>query len=71
MATITAVGTARPIAHGHAMTSTATAAANARTAAVGPAVAWASSTTNHTTNVAIAIWITTGTKMALTRSASA
>ena len=50
VATITAVGTASPIAQGQAMISTATAAANARTAgAWNPATVPA---TNHTTNVA-------------------
>ena len=51
VATITAVGTASPIAQGQAMISTATAAAKARTAgAVAPA---RSAATNQTTNVAI------------------
>jgi hypothetical protein len=64
VATITAVGTASPIAHGQAMISTATAAVKARTsAASGVAM-------NHTTKVAIAIEITTGTKTPLIRSAS-
>ena len=49
VATITAVGTASPIAHGQAMMSTATAAAKARTAGA------ASAATNQTTKVAIAI----------------
>ena len=67
VATMTAVGTARPMAHGHAMISTATAAVKARTAgAVTPLTLPA---TNQTTNVAIASDITTGTKMPLTRSA--
>ena len=56
VATITAVGTARPMAHGQAMMSTATAAANARTSGAS------STATNHTTNVAMARDRTTGTK---------
>jgi hypothetical protein len=63
VATITAVGTANPIAHGQAMIRTATAAANARTAGA------VSTMTYQVANVAIAIEITTGTKMPLTRSA--
>ena len=63
VATMTAVGTASPMAHGQAMMSTATAAAKARTAG-----AW-SAATNQTTKVAMAIESTTGTKTALTRSA--
>ena len=55
------------MAHGQAMISTATAAAKARTAG-----AWhpATAATNQTTNVAMAIEITTGTKTPLIRSAS-
>ncbi len=64
VATITAVGTARPMAHGQAMISTATAAAKARTAGA------ASAATNQITNVAMASEITTGTKTPLMRSAS-
>ncbi len=63
VATMTAVGTARPIAHGHAMIRTATAAV----------IAWTSDgsagTIHQIAEVAIAIEITTGTKMLETRSA--
>ncbi len=62
VATITAVGTASPMAQGQAMISTATAAAKARTAEP--------SATYQVTKVAMASEITTGTKMPLTRSAS-
>ena len=63
VATMTAVGTAKPIAQGQAMISTDTAATRAlMTGAV-------SAMTNHTINVAIANDSTTGTKTPLTRSA--
>src|SRR6185437_16719501 len=52
VATITAVGTASPIAQGHAITNTAIAAAKARTPAVTPP-SGASSATNQTTKVTI------------------
>src|SRR5207253_2040980 len=56
-------GVARPIAHGHAMTSTATALVSAyRTDGAGPS-------SHQPTNVAAAIASTTGTKIAATRSA--
>ncbi len=64
VATITAVGTASPMAQGQAMISTATAAAKARTAEPESAA------TYQTTKVAMASDSTTGTKMPLTRSAS-
>src|SRR5690606_9282024 len=64
VATMTAVGTASPIAHGQAMISTATAAAKA---GISGAL---STATYQTTNVATAIDITTGTKIPVTRSAS-
>ncbi len=61
--TITAVGTASPMAQGQAMISTVTAATMAwRYAGSGPS-------TSHSTKVAIAIAITTGTKTAEIRSA--
>ena len=47
VATITAVGTASPIAHGQAMMSTATAAANARTSDAPAGVPVACASTNH------------------------
>ena len=56
LATMTAVGTARPIAHGQAMISTATAAVSACTSDGG------SGTTPPDVKVATAIEITTGTK---------
>ena len=61
---MTAVGTASPMAQGHAMMSTATAAAKARTAGA------VSASTNQAANVAIAIEMTTGTKMPEIWSAS-
>ncbi len=62
--TITAVGTASPMAQGQAMISTATAAAKPRTTGA------ASAATYQTAKVAMAMDMTTGTKMALIRSAS-
>ena len=64
LATMTAVGTASPMAHGQAMMSTATAAAKARTSGAS------STATYHTPKVTTAISITTGTNTALMRSAS-
>ncbi len=62
--TITAVGTASPMAHGQAMISTVTADTSAcRYAGAGP-------TSNQTTKVTMAIDSTTGTNTAETRSAS-
>src|SRR3954463_7904771 len=58
VATMTAVGTASPIAQGQAMMSTATAAGKARPAGAEPA-APVSAATNHATNVATAIESTT------------
>ena len=63
VATITAVGTASPMAHGHAMISTVTAAAKPRTMAPSPP------NSHQPASVAIAIAITTGTNTALMRSA--
>ena len=63
VATITAVGTASPIAQGHAMMSTETAAAIARGKAALPARKY------QPTNVTTAIVTTTGTNTALTLSA--
>ena len=63
VATMTAVGTASPIAQGQAMISTATDAAKARTAGA------CSAAMNHTTNVTTASDRTTGTKMPEMRSA--
>ena len=63
LATITAVGTARPMAQGQAMISTATAAAKARTSGASVAA------TYHTPKVTLAISMTAGTKTALIRSA--
>ena len=60
--TISAVGVARPSAHGHAMMSTATAAVNAAPADEPES--------NHPASVAAEIPITIGTKTAETRSAS-
>jgi len=68
--TITAVGTASPIAHGQAMISTATAAANARIDASPTLPPETCSDTNQTTNVAVEIDTITGTKIALILSAS-
>ncbi len=65
VATITAVGTARPIAQGQAMISTATPAAMPRTAPPSPP------TSAQVIAVSSARTITTGTKMPLIRSASA
>ena len=60
---MTAVGTASPMAQGQAMISTVTAATSAcRYAGAGPR-------SNQTTNVRMAIEMTTGTKTAETRSA--
>ena len=64
VATITAVGTARPIAQGQAMISTATPAARPRTTPPSPP------TTVQATAVTSASTITTGTKTPLIRSAS-
>ena len=64
VATITAVGTANPMAQGHAMTSTATAAERARTRPSLPTTAY------HVPKVMSAISSTVGTKIALMRSAS-
>ena len=64
VATITAVGTASPIAHGQAMISTATAAASARTNPPLPPA------TYQVRNVPSDISITTGTNTELIRSAS-
>ena len=64
VATITAVGTARPIAHGHAMISTATAGSSART------TDGVSSANHHTPNVTSAMPMTIGTNTAEMRSAS-
>ena len=60
MATVKAAGTARPIAQGQAITSTAMATANPRL----------TSKNDQITKVAIASAMIAGTKMALTRSAS-
>ena len=61
--TMIAVGVARPMAQGHAMTSTATAVVNAMVSrGSGPKA-------SHARNVAAAITSTTGTKTAATRSA--
>ena len=60
--TMRAVGVASPIAHGHAMMSTATAAVNADDAAT-PA-------SSHPASVASATRITAGTKISEMRSAS-
>ena len=64
LATITAVGTARPMAHGQAMIRTATAAVNAE------ATDGSAGTIIHSAKVATAIVTTTGTKKAEMRSAS-
>src|SRR6476469_433495 len=66
VATITAVGTASPIAQGQAMISTATDAAKARTTAAPGSEPPTCAPTNQTTNVAIDSVITIGTKTALT-----
>ena len=63
LATITAVGTARPMAQGQAMINTATAAVSA------DANDGVSGSSIHAAKVAIAIEITTGTKTAEMRSA--
>ncbi len=64
LATITAVGTASPIAHGHAMISTATAAVRAE------AIDGSAGTIIQAAKVATAIDSTTGTNTAEMRSAS-
>ncbi|SKX85095.1 Uncharacterised protein [Mycobacteroides abscessus subsp. abscessus] len=61
VATMTAIGVARPRAHGHAMTSTASPAATARS--TGPPAS------SHAPTVTTAIATTTGTKTPATRSA--
>ena len=63
VATITAVGTARPIAHGQAMISTATPLAKARTRLPSPPAS------AQITTVSAASPITAGTNTAATRSA--
>ena len=64
VATMTAVGTASPMAQGQAIISTATAAALARTSAASVATRY------QTTKVTTASSMTTGTKMPEMRSAS-
>ena len=74
--TITAVGVARPSAHGHAMTSTVTANKNANKKSPSRSVhelgsASSVAAQNHAIHATVAMATTPGTKTPLTRSAYA